>query len=185
MQTLAMSDSDPRTISSLLAEVQAGRPGAREELFSLLYAELHLRARAAMGRRPPTGTMQATVLVHEAFLKMNSGSWNDRKHFLLAASQVMRHVLVDYRRGRRAGRGGNEFLEEVAQDFEDRAGDIEALQVALERLRESDPVMVQAVELRFYAGVDEAEVARMLDLPLRTYQRRWAETRKKLFEAVR
>lgn len=178
------SARDVQPVTMLLQRIERGDAAARDELFRVLHAELHLRARAYMRRQAPGGTLQATALVNEAFLKLAGGSWNDRAHFLVAASQAMRQILVDYARGRRSGRIGDEYLEGVAQEFEERAGDIEALHRELEVLRIEDPVMEQAVVLRFYGGTEEAEVARLLGLPLRTYQRRWAETRQKLYQRL-
>ncbi|MFO1010582.1 MAG: ECF-type sigma factor [Planctomycetota bacterium] len=180
-----MPTPDSRPVTLLLQRIERGDASARDELFRVLYAELHLRARAFMRRQAPGGTLQATALVHEAFVKLADGTWNDRAHFLVAASQAMRQILVDYARARRAGRVSDDYLAGVAQEFEERAGDIEALQLELERLREEDPAMERAVVLRFYGGVEEEEVARVLELPLRTYQRRWAETKNKLFERLR
>lgn len=184
-----MADSTPPddvsgAVTVLLQRIQTGEHDAARELFKLLYAELHLRARAYMRRENEGGTLQPTALVHEAFLKLCRGNWKDREHFLFAASQAMRHVLIEHRRARRAGRVSDEFLDGVAAEFEERAGDVEALHLALERLEQSDPVMARAVVLRFYGGVESAEVASMLGMSLRTFERRWAETRQELYKAV-
>ncbi|MBI5363248.1 MAG: sigma-70 family RNA polymerase sigma factor [Planctomycetes bacterium] len=184
MHDASNSNDAQRAVTLVLQRIEAGDVAARDELFKLLYAELHLRARAYMNKQPNGGTLQPTALVHEVFLKLCHGSWTDRKHFLIAASQAMRHVLIEHHRARRTGHVGDEFLENVAAEFEERAGDMEALHQALQRLKERDPDMERAVVLRFYGGVEEEEVARMLGISLRTFQRRWAETRQELYKAV-
>jgi RNA polymerase sigma factor (TIGR02999 family) len=171
-------------VTVLLRRIRAGEPGAREELFRVLYDELHGRARVAMRSQRGVGTLQPTALVHEAYLRMCGGSWNDRKHFLLAASQAMKHVMIDATRQHRAGHLVGDVIDQVALQYEDRAYDSEALHVALERLKHVDPDMERAVVLRFYGGVEEGEIARILGIPLRTYQRRWEQVRRKLFREI-
>jgi RNA polymerase sigma factor (TIGR02999 family) len=178
-----LDDVPPVTV--LLRRIRAGEPGAREELFRVLYDELHGRARVAMRSRRGVGTLQPTALVHEAYLRMCGGSWTDRKHFLLAASQAMRHVMIDAARQKKAGLLVGDVVDQVALQYDDRAYDSEALHLALERLKQDDPDMERAVLLRFYGGVEETEIARMLGIPLRTYQRRWEQVRRKLFREIK
>jgi RNA polymerase sigma-70 factor, ECF subfamily len=172
-------------VTQLLRRIRAKDPGARKELFELLYEDLYVRAKVCMQGQQASPILQPTVLVHEAYLRMCRGAWNDRKHFFVAAAQAMRHVIIDYRRARSAGAEGDEVLEGLAMAFDSRAVDIEALHVALDRLAEKEPDMARAVVLRFFGGVEEREAARMVGMPVRTYQRRWPAVRAWLYKEVR
>lgn len=186
-----METSSPLTeaqVCAVLDRIQGGDRSAKEELFRLLYNELYGRARRQMQGQPAGISLQATELVNEAYLRLggNRGqSWRSRQHFLATASLAMRHVLIDYfrKRNKRSNRANLE-VEELAAVFEDRSVDLEALDVALTELREADPDMAQAVDLRFFGGVSVEETANILDIKLRTFSRRWATTRAWLFRRV-
>lgn len=167
-------------------------PHDGRELFDLLYGRLLQQARQAMRGQPAGHTLQPTALVSEVYLRMVSGdpaNWKDRKHFLLTAARAMRQILIDSSRRRNAvKRGGGRTrdpLDEIAIEYEDRSLDIEALQAALEKLAVFDPLMARAVDLRFFAGCEMEEVARLLEVPQRTLARRWATTRAWLYGEVR
>ncbi len=192
-----LSESDPSTlpapddigaITRLLRAASEGRDGSHEALFGALHGELRRRAGALMTRQPSEHTLQATALVNEVYLRLfreGGAHWEDRRHFLLSASQAMRHLLVDHARQRSAAKraGRRVPLEEsqVLDEFESRSIDLEALDAALLKLGELKPEMARAVELRFFANVPQEETARILDMPLRTLQREWALVRAWLY----
>lgn len=174
----------PRTVDQLLSAHERGDDHAAAELFQLLYDDLRARAAGLLRSHRKTPTLQATALVHEAYLRLLGGpdrDWSDRAKFLGFASMAMRHALVDHvRRRRRLKRdhGGEPLpLDGVVAEFEARAGDIEALDAALEKMRVFNPEMARAVELRFFGGANVDETARILGLSKRTFERRWEAAR--------
>lgn len=182
----------PGDITVMLRAAADGDTDARSDLLDALYADLKQCAAGLMQRQPSGHTLQATAVVHEVYMRLFRSSpagWTDRRHFLLAASRAMRHLLVDHARRRNAAKrdGVPIPLEEstLVTEFESRAIDLEALDVALKKLANEKPEMARAVELRFFADVSQEEVARILDMPHRTFQRRWAMTRAWLFEELR
>lgn len=156
-------------------------------LFDGLYTELHRRARSNLIGSNPNHTLQPTALLNEAFIRVAraGGSWSDRDHFLYSASLAMRHVLVDHARRKqclkRDGVRSDIQLELLADPYNDRALDIEALDNALDKLAVRDPQMAKAVELRFFGGLAMDEVARLVELPPRTLQRNWKAVRAWLY----
>ncbi len=163
----------------------------REKLIRSLYAELHARAQNVMRGQSPAHTLQPTALVHEVLLKLWGGkepAWEDRARFLAAASKAMRHVLVDHARARgrekRSPPGDRLPLDDITAAYEARAIDLLALDEALNRLTAFDPVMARAVELRFFGGQSVEDTARLLDIPVRTLERRWSAVRAWLFAEV-
>lgn len=172
--------TSPHTITQLLRAIESGEEQARAELFTLLYHELHDRAARLAHKQPQGMTLQATALVHEVYLKLvgvDDPSFVDRNHFLACAAKAMRSVLVDHARRTHANRGLPTQLDTIVAAFEERAYDIEKLDLALTALGRMDPEMARAVELRFFGGLSEEDVARVVDVPLRTLQRRWKVTR--------
>jgi RNA polymerase sigma factor (TIGR02999 family) len=156
----------------------------RNGLFAELYADLRARADRFMRGQPRDLTLQATALVHEACLKIFGHErleGADRSHLLALASTAMRSVLVDHARARgrvkRVPPGERLPIDEVHLAFEERAVDLVALDEALAKLATFDPTMARAVELHFFGGLSLEDTARVVDLPLRTLERRWAATR--------
>lgn len=155
-----------------------------EQLFGALYTELRRSARRAMGPQQGQVTIQPTALVHEAYmrlLKADQGQFNDRRHFLLAASKAMRHVLIEAHRRRTSstrpqGRADLD-VDRLMVPFEERAVDLEGLEAALVRLEEESPQDARIVELRFFGGVSMAEIGGILEIPDRTLYRRWQAIR--------
>jgi RNA polymerase sigma factor (TIGR02999 family) len=158
---------DPPPITALLSRARKGEPGALNDLFPLVYDELHRLAQSAL-RRDRTGhTLQPTALLHEAFLRLFGGeppAFADRAHFLGIAARVMRQVLVDYARARRSQkRGGGlqvEFSEGLAA-ARSPAGVLE-LDEAMGKLVKEDPRLVTLIEMRFFAGMTAEETAEAL-----------------------
>lgn len=167
-------------LETLFQRLRAGDDAAREELFPVVYGELHRLARAHMARQRPGHTLQPTALVNEAFLKMcrpEEVVWVDRQHFLRVAATAMRQILVDHARKRNADKrrdpGQRVELDGLVGEFERRSGGILELDAALERLQQHDPELVKLVELRFFGGHEVAEAARLLGISERTAYRRW------------
>ena len=179
-----MARQSQSSISQLLERVQADDVEAREVLYRVLFEDLRSRASSYMKSQPSAHTLQASALVNEAFLRLarpRAEAFQGRAHFMASASRAMRHVLVDHARRRRQRRRAPEPLEvpldQLVETFEESACDLEALEVALGELEQRDPVMAEAVQLRFFGGLPMPEVARMLELSLRTFERRWQATR--------
>lgn len=150
-----------------------------EGLFEALYAELRARAQQVMRQAGPGHTLQATALVAEAYMrirKSKQSEWSDRDHFLRSASRAMRHVLVDHFRAKQAGHRPagrvEQELDLFAAPYEERGGDLEELNEALTRLESRDPRMAKAIELRFFGGLENEEIARLVGMKLRSFERR-------------
>lgn len=182
----------PDGLNELLVLVSEGRSGAQDKLFGLLYDQLHLQAQRCMPKGNHGHTLRPTALVNEAYLRLRKGKpgiWQDQHHFLKAAAQAMRHVLVDYARKkdslkRQKGRTAVP-LEDVAKlKYEEHAYDLEKLDLALSKLAKFDPEMAQAVELHFFGGVSQIETAKLLSIPQRSLERRWSVTRAWLYKEI-
>jgi RNA polymerase sigma factor (TIGR02999 family) len=170
---------DPR-VTVVLQAAQAGDSQAAAELLPLVYAELHQLARASMARLTPGNTLQATALVHEAYLRIAGKSevtWQGRHHFFFAAARAMRDILVEQAR-RKAGlkHGGGrqrEDLDEAAIVLETPSEDVLAVHEALDELERQDPLKAQIVMLRYFTGLTMAETAEVLGQSERTLHRHW------------
>ena len=163
-----------------------------EELLDLVYPELRRVAAVQMARENPAATLQATALVHEAWLRLNrSGDlrFKDKAHFFATAAETMRRILVDRARRRQALRhgGGQECVQLDAVEIATPASDERVLQVheALDGLAAEDPVKAQVVKLRFFVGMNEQETAQALGISERTVERHWAYAKAWLYSAIR
>ena len=184
-------DRSPGDITVLLAELGAGNRTAESRLMPLVYAELRRLAGRYMRRERPDHTLQPTALVHEAYLRLvgqREISWQNRAHFFGVAAQLMRRILVDHARAHRAEkRGGHETkiaLEEGLAFAQGKSADLLALDEALTRLAQQDPRQCRAVELRFFAGLSEDEVAEVLGISTRTLKRDWRVARAWLYKEI-
>jgi RNA polymerase sigma-70 factor, ECF subfamily len=173
-----------REITLALERLRSGQPGAQDRLIELVYDQLRRIASRQLRGERSNNTLQSTALVHEAYLSLlgKSGSdWKDRAHFFSAAACAMRHILVDRARAARAQRrGGGAVPEEMSELYgsvENRVEEILAVDEALRRLREISPRQESIVEMRFYAGFTEEEVAEILHIHPRTVKRDWAVAR--------
>ena len=171
-----------------LLETYGSRKESPEELFGLVYNELRQVARAYMRRERADHTLQATALVNEAYLRLvqtNRVRWQSRAHFFAVAAQAMRHILVDHSRNKHAlKRGGTFDRLENPSDFAANIQDPEtllALDQALTRLARKDPRQAKVVELRYFGGLTEEEIAEVWNLSLRTVKREWSAARAWLF----
>jgi RNA polymerase sigma factor (TIGR02999 family) len=135
--------------------------------------------------------LQPTALVNEAYIKLSGSDpveWNDRGHFIAMAARAMRSVLVDHARARAVRSqtqvGEPSALDQIVVTYEDRAFDLLALDLALDRLADFDPRMARAVELRFFGGLSVDEVAKVMGVAKRTLEREWAAARAWLFQEL-
>ncbi len=181
-------------VTRILSDIERGDPKAAGELLPLVYDELRKLAAHRLGRESPGQTLQATALVHDAYIRLVGSAdpgWDSRGHFFAAAAEAMRRILVNRARDkRRLKRGGGK--RRVDLDFESAAihldrpdEDIEALDEALERLEREDPECAALVKLRFFAGLGQEESARALGLARRTADRHWAYAKAWLYHELR
>jgi RNA polymerase sigma factor (TIGR02999 family) len=187
-------------VTRLLSAIDQGDPQAAARLLPLVYAELRKLAAAKLAREKPGQTLQATALVHEAYLRLVDGerrglspSWNGRGHFFAAAAEAMRRILVE--NARRKGRikhGGDRRrigLDEAAElhqpaDAGRSPADLFALDEALTQLAAREPVKAELVKLRYFAGLSLEVAAACLDISPATAKRYWAVARAWLFAAL-
>jgi RNA polymerase sigma factor (TIGR02999 family) len=174
-----MRKADPR-ITRILTATTRGDREAAHELLPLLYDELRSLARARMAMLAPGQTLQATALVHEAYLKLVGSAdpgWDGRGHFFAAASRAMRQILVDQARRKGAAKHGGDRkrldIDDVDVVLEGPADDVMALNEALEKLESEDSRKAQIVMLRQFAGLRREEVAAALGVSVRTVDREW------------
>lgn len=179
-------------VTRILGAIHGGDPKAAQELLPLVYEELRHLARARMARQPPGQTLQATALVHEAWLRLAGSDcrqWEGRAHFFAAAAEAMRHILVDSaRRKQRSKHGGGVAPADVNQmEIAAPADEEKVLQVhdALEQLAREDPVRAEVVKLHFFAGLTHAEAAEVLGLSEKTVRRHWVFARVWLYQAIK
>lgn len=177
-----MTRPDPTRVTSLLQRLSGGDRPAQEELLELVYDELRVLARAIF-RGPGAATLQPTVLVHEAWLKLAAGpggeanarAWESRRHFFAVAANAMRQVLAnharDARRDKRGGAWRRVTLHDVSAGQDEL--DLVALDDALEKLGEANEQHLEVFNLRYLAGLDSAETAEVLGVSVRTVQVRW------------
>lgn len=177
-------------VTQLLSAIDAGDPKAAEELLPLVYDQLRKLAAHKMAHEAAQ-TLQPTALVHEAWLRLSrqaGARWQNRAHFYAVAAEVMRRILVDRARRRQTRKHGGQ-LERVDLDAVELPGpgdDAVVLQVhdALERLAAEDAVKAEVVKLRFFVGLENAEVAAILGVSEKTVQRHWSFAKAWLYRAM-
>jgi RNA polymerase sigma factor (TIGR02999 family) len=179
-------------VTSILNAAASPETLAANELLALVYEELRRLAAAKLASEAPGQTLQATALVHEAWLRLTKGEarrWNDRTHFFAAAAEAMRRILVDNARRKRAERhgGGAQRVElpEIACPASEDEDRILAVNEALERLATQDPPKAELVKLRYFVGMTIEEAAEVLGISAPTAKRRWAYARAWLAEDMR
>lgn len=179
-----MSDDPRHQVTQLLELAVKGDAKASEDLLPLVYEELRKLARAQMGREAPGQTLQATALVHEAYLRLVGGSdvrWENRGHFFGAAARAMRRILVERARHRgRIKHGGGRArveLDENAVASEEPTTDLVALDEVLDRLAEFDKRKSEVVMLRYFAGLSIEETAAALGVSPATVKNEWTFAR--------
>ena len=174
-----------------MGEGSTAKAGRTAELLPAIYDELRHLAGYMMAQRAPGQTLQATALVHEAFLRLSrteAWQWDSPGHFYSAAAEAMRRILIEQaRRKASLRRGGGQrrlSLDEVQLAMETPADDLLALDEALEKLAAEDPLKAEVVKLRFFAGLTEAEAGKVLDISERTVKRHWAFARAWLYQEL-
>ena len=177
--------------TELLGRVADGDPQASAALLEAVYADLRRLAAARMAREAPGATLQATALVHEAYLRLlgdGAVKWEGRRHFFGAAAEAMRRILVEQARRRRAAKrgGGRQEVDAASIDIAapEPAEDVEAVHEALERLATEKPEHAELVKLRYFAGLSMPELAETLGISLATAERRWTFARAWLLHAL-
>src|SRR5262245_31708262 len=171
-------------VTRILSAIEQGDQHAAEQLLPLVYDELRRRAAARMAEEKPGQTLQATALVHEAYLKLvrdHDPGWQDRRHFFGAAAQAMREILIDQARRMASQKHGGDHkridLDETCSLAEGRADVLLALDEALAKLALEDSAKAELVKVRSFAGCSLAEAADLLNLSRATAKRRWAYAR--------
>lgn len=190
--------SDPNLLQNvndatiLLTEVEQGDPKAAEELLELVYDELRRLAAAKMAQQAPGQTLQATALVHEAWLRLvgaRNPAFRNSTHFFAAAAEAMRHILIDRARRKQTERHGGRFERVEMDDFEvaARSPDDELLAVheVLDAFSLQHPVQAELVKLRYFAGMTNEEASQVLGISLSTLNNYWNFSRAWLFREMR
>jgi RNA polymerase sigma-70 factor, ECF subfamily len=172
--------SASHSVSALLDQWNQGDRGALDKLVPVIYDELRKMAKRYMGQQNPGHTLQTTALINEAYLrlvKQQDKHFKNRAHFFGVAAQAMRHILVDYARGRSATKRGGPArrvsLEEAALVTEERAGELIAFDEALEELAKLSARQGRVVELRYFGGLTVEETATVLEVSPETVMRDW------------
>jgi RNA polymerase sigma factor (TIGR02999 family) len=184
-------DAGPGEITKLLARLSAGDSEASSRLIALVYAELRAMAGRCMCRERANHTLQATVLVHEAYLRLagqDEIQWQNRAHFFGLAARVMRRVLLDYAREHRAKKrsgGAQVTLDEALLVSEDHLEQVLILDESLQKLAEVDPQQSRLVELRFFAGMTVEETAEVMGISTATVKREWSHAKAWLIRAMK
>ncbi len=179
-----MQSSRSSRVTQLLEKFEPADRPAEERLFADVYAELHLLAARYLRRERKDHTLQPTALVHEAYLKLVGharADWHGRAHFLAVAAQAMRQILVDHARrhnaAKRLGKRHRIALDDNLFVESSREVDLLALEDALTRLAKLDLRQARMIELRFFGGLDVAEVAKVLGMSKRSVEREWTMVR--------
>lgn len=175
-----MENAQTSEITQILHEWNNGDEDAKERLLPFVYDQLKRQARILMSHERSDHTLQPTALVHEAFIRLSEETgieWENRSHFYGIASHLMRQILIEYARRHAAEKRGNHKIHFSIHDrqipIEERADSIIALDEALERLAEIDERQAKVVEMRFFGGFSNHEIAESLDVSERTVIRNW------------
>ncbi len=179
-------------VTRILSAMGQGDPSAAGQLLPLVYDELRLLAAQRLAGEMPGQTLQATALVHEAYLRLvgagQSQHWDGRRHFFAAAAEAMRRILIDRARDRRRLKRGGQWrrlrLDEIDLSVAEPPDDLPALDEALQKLAREDPLCAELVKLRFFAGLPLGEAADALGVARRTADRYWAFARAWLYDEL-
>ena len=178
-------------VTQILHDWSGGDPAAPERLMPLVYDELRRLARAFLARERGGHTLQPTALVHESYVRLvdqTRVNWQNRSHFYGIASSMMRRVLIDHARAhvaeKRGGAAVRLSIDDVDIPVEQRAAGLLALDEALERLSQMDERKCKVVEMRFFGGLNDAEIAEVLGVTTRTVLRDWKKARLLLFREL-
>ena len=187
-------------VTRILSAIEQGDPHAAEQLLPLVYEELRKLAAQRLAQEKPGQTLQATALVHEAYLRLVAGSererrespqWDSRGHFFAAAAEAMRRILIDAARRKQSKKAGGGLRRvhldagaAIAAPDADAADDLLALDGALQQLETEDPVKARLVKLRYFAGLSIQEAALALGISAATAKRYWIYARSWLYSKL-
>lgn len=180
-------------VTQILSQIEHGDPSATEQLLPLVYDELRQLAAARLANEKPGQTLQATALVHDAYLRLvdveKAQHWNSRGHFFAAAAEAMRRILINRARDKNRIKRGGQFrkldLDEIDIALETPDDGLLALDEALERLAKENETYAELVKLRFFAGLSVPNAASVLGISTSTADRYWAYARAWLGDALR
>ena len=180
-----------RDVTCILVAIERGDANAAEKLLPLVYEELRRLAKHKMAQEAPGQTLQATALVHEAYIRLlgsEAGSWSNRAHFFAAAAEAMRRILIENARRKQRLKRGADYrkveLDDVDIAIEGPPIDLIALDEALSKLVEEDPPAAELVKMRFFAGLTLDQVAAVLGISRRTANRNWAYAKAWLYQQI-
>ena len=179
-------------VTEILHAIEAGDPEAAEELLPLVYEELRRLAASKMARESPDQTLQATALVHEAYLRLigstNGQQWDSRGHFFAAAAEAMRRILIENARRKQRGKAGGERKRVDLESFdpadEENSDYLLMLDEALTKLADAHSESAEVVKLRYFAGLTIEQTAEALGISVRTTNRHWAFARAYLYRLI-
>jgi RNA polymerase sigma factor (TIGR02999 family) len=179
-------------VTRILSALEQGDPTAAERLLPLVYEELRRLAAERMSQEKPGQTLQATALVHEAYIRLvdqdQAQHWNSRGHFFAAAAEAMRRILVENARRKRGRKHGGGYqrvnLEEAVPCAQEPAEELLSLNEALDRLAQEDPRKAELVKLRYFTGLSVQEAADVLGISRATADRYWAYAKVWLYCAI-
>ena len=179
-------------VTQILNAIEQGDPQAGEQLLPLVYDELRKLAAQRLAQENPGQTLQATALVHEAYLRLVGGEqtqdWDGRRHFFAAAAEAMRRILIDrarHKQTRKAGGGRRRLdLDDIEPVLEENGDRLLTLDEALQQLEAEDPRKAELVKLRFFAGVTAEQAAAALGVSISTAEKDWAYARSWLRVAI-
>ena len=178
-------------VTRILNAIEKGDVKATDELLPLVYEELHLLAVQKLSQETPGQTLQATSLVHEAYIRLVDGGcddWNSRGHFFKAAAEAMRRILVENARRKKSVKGGGAYsrinLDMAIASKSSRPEELISLDAALSKLSLEDPPVVELVKLRYFAGLTLDQAAKVMGVSRRTVARYWEYGRVKLLHEM-
>ena len=179
-------------VTRILNAIEQGDPRATEELLPHVYEELRLLAAQKLSHEPPGQTLQATALVHEAYIRLvetECRNWNSRNHFFMSAAEAMRRILIENARRKKALKHGGDQkridLDNAAITVEETPDELIALDEALEELAVEDSTKANLVKLRYFAGLSIDQAAEILGISRATAIRHWPFTRALLFQRIK
>lgn len=179
-------------VTRILNAIEQGDARAADELLPLVYEELRLLAAQKLSQEPPGQTLQATALVHEAYIRLVEAecrNWNSRNHFFMAAAEAMRRILIENARRKMSLKHGGDrqrvVLDDAPAALDQSSGDLIALDEALAKLAAEDPTKAELVKLRYFAGLSIDQAAEVLGISHATAVRHWSFARAWLFQCIK
>jgi RNA polymerase sigma-70 factor, ECF subfamily len=191
IEAICVTSADTGEVTMLLRALKHGDTSAADRLLALVYTELHVLAARYMRHERPDHTLQPTALINEAYVRMvgTETDWQNHQHFIGVAATVMRRVLVDHARAHNAPKRGGDLrqveLEEGIAFSNERSIEVLAVDEALTELAKVSPRQAEVVELRYFAGLPDEQIAAHLNISIRSVQRDWLLAKVWLSERVR